>query len=191
MECNSRCFDPCKDSVRFTLCKKPYLSAGSDVRNLLSSLRKSPNFAGLLKSSFQSSWFGAKEGMNLVRLAATCHSCTSTPVLFSRNCVSSRSGRVSATETWTLRRENSAQQGVSSLPLHAQSIACSLRSGGEGGSQKQNRVSACQIHRIYSVSVCTRKLTRGVLADELHMFSQVKLHCMCPRQRTVSRAHST
>ena len=60
---------------------------------------------------------------------------------------------------WTLRRENSAQQGVSSLPLHAQIIACSLHSGGEGGSQKQIRESASQFHRMYSASLCTRKLT--------------------------------
>ena len=64
-----------------SLCARNHTcSAGSDVRNLLSSLRKSHHFAGPLKSSFQSSWFGAKKGMNLVRLAATCHSCTSTPM---------------------------------------------------------------------------------------------------------------
>ena len=70
--------------------------------------------------------------------------------IFSRNCVSSRLDKVSATgkqgsldaTDWNLRKEDSAQQGVSSLPLHAQIIACSLHSGGEGGSQKQIRESA-------------------------------------------------
>ena len=46
---------------------------------------------------------------------------------FPENCVSSRLGRISATgkqvspdaTAWTLRREDSAQQGASSLPLHA------------------------------------------------------------------------
>ena len=32
-----------------------------------------------------------------------------------------------------LRKEDSAQQGVSSVPSHAQITACSLHSGGEGG----------------------------------------------------------
>ena len=55
---------------------------------------------------------------------------------------------------WTLSKEDCAQQGVSSLPLHAQIVACSLHSGSEGGSQKQIRESACQFHWIDSASVC-------------------------------------
>ena len=76
---------------------------------------------------------------------------------------------------WKARRPcchslDSAQHGVSSVPLYAQIIACSLHSGREGGSQKQICEPACQSHRIYSVCVYTRKLTRGVIADALHMF---------------------
>ena len=70
----------------------------------------------------------------------------------------------------TLRNEDSAQQGVSSLPLHAQITACSLHSGGEGGSQKQVRESACQFYRIDAASVCTRAFMKSVMANKLHVF---------------------
>ena len=138
------------------LCKNPNVSAGSDMKNLQPSWRTSlsPNFAGSLKSSFQSSWFGPSEGMKLdKKLTAACHSCTSAPATlcartFSRNCVSSRLGRLSATGLQgspdatdrTLRKEDSAQHGVSSLPLHAQIMACSLHSGGEGVPKADSRV---------------------------------------------------
>ena len=83
------------------------------------------------------------------------------------------------------------RKGVSSLPLHAQIIASSLHSGGEGGSHKQIRESACQFHLKKSALVCTQKFTSRVIADELQKFSPVKLHCLCPRRRMVSRAHTS
>ena len=81
---------------------------------------------------------------------------------FSGNCVSSHLGRVSATgkqgspdaTDWTLRNEDSAQQGVSSLPLHAQIMACSLHSGGEGGSQKQIRKGLIASFTGYVLLLC-------------------------------------
>ena len=120
--------------------------------------------------------------MRLGKLTAACHSCTSTPMtLYARTFsghVLSRLGRVSATgnrgspdaTNRTLRNEDSAQQGVSSLPLHARITACSLHSGGEGGSQKQVRESACQFYRIDAASVCTRAFMKSVMANKLHVF---------------------
>ena len=148
MECSSRCFVPRKDSVQSTLCKNPNLSAGSDMKNLLTSLGMSlsSNFAGSFPSCF-----GASEGMNKVKLTATCHSCTSTSMTlcartFSGNCVSSRLGRVSATgkqgspdvTDWTLRKKDSPQQVVSSLPSHVQIIACFLHMKMEEKTTKPN-----------------------------------------------------
>ena len=93
---------------------------------------------------------------------------------------------------WTLRKEDSAQQGVSSLPLHAQIIACSLNSDGEGGSQKQIRESACQFRRIdsaFCVYVNIDEKSRGLrVACVCHWW---KLHRLRPRQRMVSRAHTS
>ena len=94
-------------------------------------------------------------------LTATCHSCISTPMtLFARTfsgIVSHHAlagslrlgskGSPAATQ-WTLRKEVSAQQGLSSLPLRALVIACSLHSGGEGGPLKQPTSCMC------SSSVC-------------------------------------
>ena len=54
-----------------------------------------------------------------------------------------------------LEGKDSAQQGVSSVPLHAQIIACSLHSGAEGGPKKQVLESARQLRRIGFASVCT------------------------------------
>ena len=142
MECNSRCFDPRKDSVQSTLCKHPNLSALSDMKNLLPSLRMSlsPNFAGSLKSSFPvivvrctgRNELG-KTHSDVSFLYKYTHD-TLRSSFFSGNCVSSRFGRVSASgkqgshdaTDWALRKEDSAQPGVSSLPLHAQIKACSL-----------------------------------------------------------------
>ena len=76
-------------------------------------------------------------------------------------------------------------------PVDAQIIACSLHLRGEGGSHKQIRESDCQFHRIDSTSVCTRALMKRVTATELHLFSPVELHRLCPRQRMVSRAHTS
>ena len=56
------------------MCKKPNLPAGSDMKNLLPSLRMnlSSNFAVSLKNSFQSSWFGTSEGMNFSQSGKSC-----------------------------------------------------------------------------------------------------------------------
>ena len=69
--------------------------------------------------------------------------------------------------TEALRKEGSAQQGVSSLPLHVQIIACPVHSGGEGGPQKHICEPAGQFRRVGLGQKRAGTAMHRVVPDEL------------------------
>ena len=127
---------------------------------------------------------GNKTNYGDVKLTATCHSCTSTPMTlcartFCGNCVSSRLGRVSLRQE--IKVALMSQIGpCAKKTLHSRAChlsRCMPKSyqvlciwAVIDGSQKQIRESACQFCQVDSASACTRTLIRRVVTHELHVF---------------------